>query len=197
MTSPIPNRACGPCNACCRVLEITELKKPPGVVCRNWAAGAGCTLHGSHPKTCRVWYCGWRMLPLGEEWRPDKSEILIFALDGPSRIEQGMQFELIGGLDKLFWMPFVNMIMSLIARNVPVRLSVTAEVGYTSSSVHLNENEALRRAVARRDLSAVGALLSQAAQASIDHPKTRIDFEAAAKLMEEAKGADGAVTGGE
>ena len=107
---------------------------------------------------------------LDDEWRPDKCGIVIYGAEG------GMQFELLGAWDKVYWRPLVNVIANLIIKNVPAFLSARAAVGLTSHRVPLNSNAALRNAVARHDVSAITAELSQALQVSIDAPKTKMEF---------------------
>lgn len=172
MTALYPNRECGECNVCCYALSIDELKKPPGIVCRHWTKESHCTCYDARPSSCRIFHCGWRALPLGEEWRPDRCGIVIYSAG------QGHQFELIGGLDKLFWPPLVNAISDLIAQNVPVYLSASASVGYNSTRVYLNDRPALQTAVADKDFSGIAAALSIALQASIDAPKQKVEFDA-------------------
>ncbi len=77
---PLPHRTCGPCTACCVLLEIQDpaIAKPAGTPCRHLSA-KGCGLHPHWPKLCQTWFCGWRLIPgLPEEWRPDLSGILLY-----------------------------------------------------------------------------------------------------------------------
>jgi hypothetical protein len=173
------NRECGECNVCCKVLGIDPLKKVPGVLCPNRTKDQGCAIYETRPTVCRKFYCGWRILPLGEEWRPDKSEILIVPTGRvePIRPEDGLQFELIGALDKVFWKPLVNMIASLIQKNVPVYLSVTAQVGYLANRAYLNDSRPLKQAIAKGDLSLMTSLLSDAVQACIVHPNKKLEYD--------------------
>lgn len=166
------DRDCGDCNVCCYALAIDELNKPPGVVCRHWSKEQHCTCYETRPADCRIFFCGWRVQPLGEEWRPDRSQIAIYGVEG------GYQFELLGGLDRLFWRPLVATITDLIARNVPVYLSARAPVGCLSARVHLNAVPGLQQAVARRNLSAFTTLLSQALQASLNAPRKKVEYDA-------------------
>ncbi len=72
----VPGRECGDCTVCCAVptIDDPEIQKKPGIHCRHCATG--CTIYESRPKSCRDFFCAWRMMPrLGPEWRPDRSGI--------------------------------------------------------------------------------------------------------------------------
>ena len=74
-----PGRECGGCSMCCKVLEIEELAKPPGVWCKHMAQGKGCTVYDERPGVCRSFHCYWRYdANLGPEWKPDKSKFIIW-----------------------------------------------------------------------------------------------------------------------
>jgi hypothetical protein len=74
----IPDRTCGTCMMCCKVYAIREFNKPAGRWCVHAERGRGCTIYGSHPKTCKGFYCDWRADPtLGPEWKPDKAHFIL------------------------------------------------------------------------------------------------------------------------
>lgn len=80
MTLPLlPDRDCGGCVECCRFipLDLPELAKPTGELCAYCVDGAGCGVHAIRPQTCRTWFCVWRMVELSEDWRPDRSGIIV------------------------------------------------------------------------------------------------------------------------
>lgn len=80
MTLPLlPDRDCGGCVECCRFipLDLPELAKPTGELCAYCVDGAGCGVHAIRPGTCRTWFCVWRMVELSEDWRPDRSGIIV------------------------------------------------------------------------------------------------------------------------
>jgi hypothetical protein len=118
------------------------------------------------------------MIPLGDEWRPDRSEILIVMMDGtaPDGLEGGVRFDLFGAHGKIFWPPLVNYMAQLIQENTPVYLSVPGEPGHVAGQVYLNNDKSLRRAIALRDFSLATAILSNMVQACIQFPKQKVEF---------------------
>lgn len=86
----------------------------------------------------------------------------------------GIEFELIGARDKIFWQPLVAYIATLIEDNAPVYLSIPGEIGFQSPWVYLSDIAPLKDAIARRDFAMTTAALSQALQICVDFPKTRI-----------------------
>lgn len=75
-----PNRSCGPCTVCCRVLEIEALDKPAGLLCRH-NTGSACGIYRERPDVCARWYCAWRKIgALPDELRPDLSGV-VFSLE--------------------------------------------------------------------------------------------------------------------
>lgn len=80
MTLPLlPDRDCGGCVECCRFipLDLPELAKPTGELCAYCVDGAGCGVHAIRPQTCRTWFCVWRMVELSDDWRPDRSGVIV------------------------------------------------------------------------------------------------------------------------
>jgi hypothetical protein len=78
----VPGRECGPCNVCCKVMQIREpdFEKPGYVYCKHCTA-AGCAIHATRPEVCRAWFCLWRRIAvMPEEVRPDKLGI-IFSIE--------------------------------------------------------------------------------------------------------------------
>ncbi len=174
-----PQKTCGACSVCCQELtfEIDGALKPAGVMCRHCNAPNGCGIHTTRPQICRSYFCGWHYLPsLGEEWRPEKSEILISFREGPTPdgLMDGVEFHLVGSLDKLFWLPLVEYIATLITDNDPVYLSIPGGPGYQSPWVYLNNIPELRDGITRRDFAATAAALRKALHVCIDYPKTRL-----------------------
>ena len=170
-------KTCGACSACCKDLmfEIDGALKPAGILCRHAAPPSGCTIHATRPHICRAYFCGWHQLPsLGEEWRPDASEILISFRQTPDGQPDGIEFELIGSLTRISWLPLVRYIATLIVDRDPVYLSLPGEVGYQSPWVYLNDIAALQTAIAQRDYEATVAALQGALDVCLAYPKTKL-----------------------
>lgn len=75
----VPNRACGTCSLCCKVLSISELAKPAGKWCTHCRPGQGCGIHAARPFVCRGFYCEWMISNgLGPEWRPEQAKFALF-----------------------------------------------------------------------------------------------------------------------
>jgi hypothetical protein len=68
----VPGRACGSCMLCCKVMQVPELSKPQGAMCSHAVAGKGCTIREHRPRSCRHFFCGWRINPsIDAMWKPD------------------------------------------------------------------------------------------------------------------------------
>jgi hypothetical protein len=176
---PQSPKSCGACSVCCKDLtfELEGALKPAGVMCQHCKVPNGCGIHETRPQICRAYFCGWHHLPsLDEDWRPEKSEILILFREGPAPdgLMDGIEFELIGSLDRIFWLPLVRYIATLIEDKAPVYLSIPGEIGFQSPWVYLSDIAVLRDAIARRDFAMTTSALSQALQVCIDFPKTKV-----------------------
>lgn len=78
------DRTCGACNLCCKVMYIEELEKPQGEWCAHAKPGRGCTIHGSHPTSCRTFMCQWLLQPtLPESLKPNRSKVVLSTVEGP------------------------------------------------------------------------------------------------------------------
>jgi hypothetical protein len=174
----VSKNACGECSVCCKDLmfDIGPMRKLAGVMCPHCASPGGCSVYETRWDICRTYYCGWRHLGLDEEWRPDRSGILISLREGPSPdgLQNGVEFELVGAHAQLHWLPLIKFIAALIEDKAPVYLSLPGEIGYQSPWVYLNNIPALNDGIARRDLAATTAALSEALQVCLDFPKTRL-----------------------
>jgi hypothetical protein len=69
-------RECGECDACCRVMAVKSLGKPPSCRC-EYQNGHGCAVYADRPKDCQDYLCCWLTGFLDEEDRPDKSGLLL------------------------------------------------------------------------------------------------------------------------
>ena len=84
---PAPGRSCGTCGLCCKLLGVSEIDKPNDRWCVHHRPGSGCSIHGSHPQSCRTFYCGWmRMADWGDEWRPTKAHLVLYWTNGGKRL---------------------------------------------------------------------------------------------------------------
>jgi len=173
MSDSIPKR-CGACSVCCKDLTFVMdgALKLAGVMCPHATPPHGCGIHQTRPSLCRAYFCGWHHLPsLGEEWRPDQSEVLI-SLRAPDGQQEGIDFTLLGSHERLVWLPLVRYIATLIVDGAPVYLSLPGALGYQSPWVYLSDIAVLKDAIAARDLDATTAALKAALQICIDYPKT-------------------------
>jgi hypothetical protein len=67
----VPGRTCGSCMLCCTVMLVDELNKPAGTTCSYAVAGSGCTIREHRPRSCRRFFCGWRLDPnIDSLWKP-------------------------------------------------------------------------------------------------------------------------------
>jgi hypothetical protein len=74
----VPGRLCGSCMMCCTVMQVDELSKPSGVTCSHAVAGKGCAIHDQRPRSCRRFFCGWRLDPnIDSLWKPDISGFVL------------------------------------------------------------------------------------------------------------------------
>lgn len=98
-------RACGECRACCFVMGVKELTKPPYANCAH-ECDKGCAIYEKRPESCAGYQCLWlvetnltvradagsRQLLLRDEERPDKSGLL-FEVSSINRAESAFEKE--------------------------------------------------------------------------------------------------------
>lgn len=70
-------RSCGSCTACCTVLGVQSLGKPPRTRCRFETVSDGCSAYDARPEDCRRYNCLWIQGLFADGDRPDKTGILI------------------------------------------------------------------------------------------------------------------------
>jgi hypothetical protein len=71
----LPEKSCGECTLCCKVMAIETLEKPAGAWCRHCRPGRGCLMR---PAECRDYACLWLIdNRLGPEWKPSKSKLVL------------------------------------------------------------------------------------------------------------------------
>jgi hypothetical protein len=77
----IQPKNCGNCDVCCWVLGVVELGKPYYVTCQHQREGqTGCVVYGSHPNSCKSYFCGWMtglIAEADEKYRPDRFGVLM------------------------------------------------------------------------------------------------------------------------
>lgn len=80
-------RECGSCTLCCKVMGISALDKPRGRWCPHCKPGKGCGAYDVRPDECRTFSCLWLGEGfLGEEWRPDRSKLVLYTEHGGARL---------------------------------------------------------------------------------------------------------------
>jgi len=80
--APQSVKPCGDCSLCCKVLRINVLDKPAGHWCSHFSKGAGCAIHSASPSECQRFQCLWSISDsLGEDWRPDRSKLVLWSDD--------------------------------------------------------------------------------------------------------------------
>lgn len=80
-----PDKSCGTCTLCCKLLAIGALEKPRDRWCPHCVPGQGCQIYDSRPHECAHFECGWKVDDrLGPEWRPDRAKFLL-AFDAQAR----------------------------------------------------------------------------------------------------------------
>lgn len=79
MDDLVAGRQCGDCKICCIVppIDEPEMQKQTNAACRH-RSHTGCDIYETRPSACRTYFCGWRRLAfLDDDWRPDRSGVLI------------------------------------------------------------------------------------------------------------------------
>ena len=147
----LPDRTCGACVECCRVipLDLPELAKPTGELCGYCVDGAGCSVHAIRPQTCRVWFCLWRVVELSDDWRPDRSGVIV----RPDGVEEGViTLYVVRQTDFLASDEFFVTVAGWIAEGIQVALSIPGPVGTYSAPAVVTEW--LRPAIGAGDTAA-------------------------------------------
>ena len=124
----LPGRECGGCVECCRAvpLDLPELAKPTGELCAYCVDGAGCGVHAIRPQTCRTWFCLWRVVELSDDWRPDRSGIVV----RPDGVEDGViTLFVVRRTDFLASLELFGVVAGWLAEGIEVALSAPGPVG--------------------------------------------------------------------
>jgi hypothetical protein len=159
----VAERECGECSVCCVLLNVDtpEFRKMPHAACAHLGEGGkGCTIHETRYPVCRVYHCGWRYLKgLGEEWRPDKSGVLIdFQSEGlPAHYPKrpGIRLTVAGPIETVFHPGFIAFVAGLIAAEIPIVLAIPGPPAHFPAYTFLND--ALRDAVMAKDAARIEA----------------------------------------
>lgn len=156
----IKDRKCGSCSVCCTSLRIEEpsLKKLADVPCHNLRTQGGCAIYNDRPQVCRNWYCGWRIMKIGPEMRPDRSGVLI-RFEGESVCFQPVIDDQVSAL--LEEEP-LRVLGSLIANNVKVDISIPTKEGFCSANIDVTEH--MSEAVKSREYPKMRSALLSAIQ---------------------------------
>lgn len=130
---PILQNSCGTCAVCCHALGFNAQEgysKKAGEWCKH-CTGTGCGIYETRYKLCQLYLCGWRKLPqLGEEWRPDRSGVLLMEIEGDEihkdyrQTSAGLEFTILTGETAIRRPGFAEYIATLVRRRVAVYLSL-------------------------------------------------------------------------
>lgn len=67
-----PNRSCGSCTLCCRLVEVKSLSKSRNKTCIHCVPGQGCSVYSQRPKDCQDFSCLWLRGLVPMEMQPEK-----------------------------------------------------------------------------------------------------------------------------
>ncbi len=74
-------KTCGSCTACCKTHPVREIDKPAGTWCRHRQKGRGCRIYAERPEGCRAFRCQWLLSDMEESLRPDRTDIVVDAIE--------------------------------------------------------------------------------------------------------------------
>lgn len=178
----VPNRECGDCTVCCHHIPINQpdMVKLPNIDCDHLLKSGGCAIYKTRPETCATWYCGWRYSSaLPDEWRPDKSGVLIeFSLKGmPSdfQAKSGLNVKIIDKEKALANNQFLSFITAQVRHGIAVTLSYGRDPGHTAASAFLNH--ALKSPIEERDESAAKEVMDWIMNELENLPKKKYKIE--------------------
>jgi hypothetical protein len=76
-----PERHCGDCQLCCKLLPVKSVAKPSGQRCRHQRVAKGCAVYANLMRVspeCHFWTCRWLINDdAGDLRRPDRSHYVI------------------------------------------------------------------------------------------------------------------------
>ena len=160
------------------IVDSPELTKQAGVLCANCISAKGCAIYDDRPQVCRTFLCGWRQLPLAEEWRPDRCEIIVTQEpeDRERDVVGGWKFFFFGSLDKIFWRPFLSFSSSLIAADKIVYISIPGASGQFSRMMAITPDPDLKKAIALSNNATVAGIVAALIQSCLDTPGVPVVF---------------------
>lgn len=83
-------------------------------------------MHAIRPQTCRTWFCLWRVIELSDDWRPDRSGIVV----RPDGLETGeITLYVVRRTEFLTSMEVFGVVAGWVAQELGVALSVPGPVG--------------------------------------------------------------------
>lgn len=162
----VPDRDCGDCNVCCVALTIDDpaLQKVQGFRCQNTLPDKTCAIYDGRPRTCRVFFCGYRRLKwVKDTLRPDRSDVLVNlqheSKPGETPVRMGVTFTLLTTA-AVKAEGLAESVAAAVSAGVPVYVQIPGPPGFTWAQARIDE--ALRPAVYARDKAAILRLLQQA-----------------------------------
>lgn len=83
MGEAAPERTCGDCGMCCKLMGVAAIDKAPHAWCGHFRKGAGCGIYAERPKACADYACYWLKAPnLDDRWRPDRARFVLHRENG-------------------------------------------------------------------------------------------------------------------
>ena len=83
MGEAAPERTCGDCGMCCKLMAVAAIDKAPHAWCGHFRKGAGCGIYAERPKACADYACYWLKAPnLDDRWRPDRARFVLHRENG-------------------------------------------------------------------------------------------------------------------
>jgi len=84
-------RKCGPCNACCTIMDVPAVNSPEFQTCGFLSTQGGgwkrCTIYAERPPVCQEFKCAWLAGMGRSKDRPNQSKI--FAHYSPNSVREG------------------------------------------------------------------------------------------------------------
>jgi hypothetical protein len=174
---PVFKNNCGTCIACCYALAFHAedgYNKEAGEMCQH-CTGTGCGTYQTRYKLCHLFNCAWRGLPLlGEEWRPDKSGVMMLEVAGDELPEicrasgVGLEFLILTDESAILRPGFAEYIATLVSRRVAVFLGLP---GRPKTVI----NEFLEDHVAAKDMPGLTKMLVHIYKLHLEAKRLGID----------------------